>query len=346
MKSHRLSNPLGAFLGLFMGAFVAFGATASARMELRPNLQPLPAWNFSLASGILFFNTTSWNNGNGPLELIAGQIDTRAKKQKVYQRIYYDDGTYYDHLAGDFVWHKLHNHFHFEQYALYTLQLASSPTTSQRTSQKTTFCVMDTDLIDENHTLGGPTSAVYSTCGNLKQGMSVGWGDTYGSYLAGQYIDVNGLPDGRYNLIIEVDPQTHLLEVTNSDNVSCVLLDLSVSTSSVTVVDSTGCGSFTPPPPPPPSTTVQVISLSPNSISPGSRDVTITGAGFLQPTGTMNVSFANGSGQTPVASNLRVTDDNHLTVTVTVKKGGNTSDPLWDVIVGPAVLVNGLKVTQ
>jgi len=272
------------------------------------------------------------------LELIAGQIDSRAKKQKVYQRIYYSDGTSYDHLAGDFIWHKLHNHFHFEEYALYTLQPVDAPGASQRTSQKTTFCVIDNTPIDLNLT-GAPSSGVYSVCGNLKQGMSVGWGDTYGSYLAGQSIDVSGLPDGRYNLIIDVDPQTRLLEVTDSDNLSCVLLDLSLSTSSFTVVDSTGCGIVTPP------TSVTVTSIFPESILAGSStDIQITGTGFLQ--GTMNVSFANGSGQTPTASNVTVLDDNNLIATVTVKKGGSASDPLWDVRVGTGVLVNGLTVTR
>src|SRR5262245_59376891 len=115
MKTHRSPSHFTAFLGLLLGALLALQVTAFAqRLELRPNLQPLPAWNISLMGGLLFFNTTSWNSGNGPLELIAGQVDSRAKKQKVYQRVYYNDGTFYDHLAGDFVWHKLHNHFHFE----------------------------------------------------------------------------------------------------------------------------------------------------------------------------------------------------------------------------------------
>ena len=329
-----------------MGALFAFSVTASAqtRVELRPNLQPLPAWNISLSGGLLSFNTTSWNNGNGPLELIAGQIDFRAKKQKVYQRIYYSDGTFYDHLAGDFIWHKLHNHFHFEQYALYTLQPVDAPGASQRTSQKTTFCVMDTTAIDTNLT-GAPSSAVYATCGNVKQGMSVGWADTYGSWLAGQSIDVSGLPNGRYNLIIEVDPQTHLLEVTDSDNVSCVVLDLSISTSSVSVVETTEC-SVTTPLPPPPTTTVQVDSISPNSIAAGSTvsNVLITGSGFVQ---GMNVSFQNGSGQTPVASNIVVLGPSSLTATVSVKKGGGSaSDPVWDLRVGTAVKVNALTVNR
>ena len=232
MKTHRILNPIAIFLVLLVGVITSLGVTASAQVELRPNLQPLPAWNITLSNGLLSFNTTSWNSGIGPLELIAGKANNRAKKQKVYQRVYYSNGTHVDYLAGDFVWHKSHNHFHFEQYARYTLQLASAPAQSQRTSEKTTFCVMDTTSVNTSLS-GAPSNAFYSTCGNVKQGMSVGWGDTYGSYLAGQSIDVTGLDDGVYNLIIQIDPQSRLLELDDTDNSSCVLLDLSIRNSTV-----------------------------------------------------------------------------------------------------------------
>ena len=44
---------------------------------------------------------------------------------------------------------------------------------------------MDTTKIDARLP-GAPRKSVYSTCYANVQGMSVGWGDTYGSYLAGQ----------------------------------------------------------------------------------------------------------------------------------------------------------------
>jgi hypothetical protein len=238
MKTHRSPSHFIAFLGSLLGALVGLEVAAFAQ-EL-PNLQALPAWHITLSNGLLSFNTTSWNSGSGPLELVAGKVNNRAKKQKVYQRIYYSNGTYYDRLAGDFIWHKQHNHFHFEQYALYTLLPVTAPTTSQRSSQKTTFCVMDTTAVDTSLS-GAPSSAYYSTCGNSKQGMSVGWGDTYGSFLSGQSISVSGLPDGVYKLMIQIDPQHHLLEENENDNSSCVVLNLSISTSTILDIDDNGC---------------------------------------------------------------------------------------------------------
>ena len=227
---------------LVWAAQVGSGVSARATSELQPNLEALPADEFRLetdsgGSTYLRFSTTTWNSGFGPLELVAGEKDTG--KQNIYQRIYQDDGSYYDVLAGTFVWHEDHGHFHFEDYALYTLQAANAPGASERTSSKTTFCVIDTDRI--NHRLpGAPKRSVYRTCSGEIQGMSVGWGDTYRYHLAGQAIDVTDLPEGHYELTIEVDPKTRLVETDEGDNTSTVLLRISVSDGTVSVLDDAG----------------------------------------------------------------------------------------------------------
>lgn len=218
--------------------------SAELALELQPNLEALPADEFELdtdAGGhtYLRFSTTTWNSGLGPLELVAGDKD--AAKQNIYQRIHLDDGSYYDLLAGTFVWHDQHGHFHFEDYALYTLQAVDAPGASERTSSKTTFCVIDTDRI--NHKLpGAPKRPVYRTCAGEIQGMSVGWGDKYGYHLAGQAIDVTDLGDGDYQLTVEVDPKKRLLETNDADNTSTVHLRISVSDGTVAVLGDGGTG--------------------------------------------------------------------------------------------------------
>src|SRR4030095_4877779 len=111
-------------------------------------------------------------------------------------------------LAGTFVWHPDHNHFHFQEYALYTLNPVNAPGASGRQSYKTSFCVMDTTKVDARLP-GAPKRPVYSACNAVKQGMSVGWGDTYRYYLAGQAIDLTGNPDGQYELTVDIDPENH-----------------------------------------------------------------------------------------------------------------------------------------
>ena len=319
-----------------LGAILWFAAIVSAQqvLELTPNLQPLPASNLFLVGGTtLIFSTTSWNNGAGPLELRAGE--TGSVGQNVYQRVYLSDGGFYDRLAGTFEWHPEHNHFHFENYALYTLQPFNAPGGSQRTSSKTTFCVMDTTKVNTSLP-GAPGSAVYTTCGATIQGMSVGWGDTYGFNLAGQSIDFTGNPSGDYQLIIEIDPKKRIIESSEEDNISCVLLRINVSNSSLTILNSAGCDA------PAGGGEVVVSSIHPPSAPRGSvTSVTITGSGFAA---GMRVSLENGSNPRPTVSNVVVHDANTITANVTVKSGGGGRDRVWDVRVGSGVLPDGFTV--
>lgn len=319
---------------LMAGISLLFAPLSFAQqvLELRPNLQPFPASDLALVPDFLggtklIFSTTSWNSGDGPLELRAGERDSTSLKQNVYQRIYLSDGNFFDRLAGTFVWHPEHNHFHFEDYALYTLQPFNAPGGSERTSSKTTFCIIDTTKVDTSLP-GAPQRAVYTTCGPDVQGMSVGWGDTYGRNLAGQAFDFTGNPSGDYKLIIEVDPKNRLLETNDGDNIACALLRINVTNSTVQVL-GTGCDTV-------------VSSIQPNTAHPGSVvAVTITGSGFAA---GMGVSFENGSGPRPTASNVIVRDANTITANVTVKKGGSRSARVWDVRVGSGILFDGFTV--
>ncbi|MBT2326244.1 hypothetical protein J7E62_28360 [Variovorax paradoxus] len=319
---------------------LAGSAMAQTVVDRPPNLKPLPASNLSLvadASGgsTLRFNTTSWNNGTGPLQLEAGPVDTGSGKQQVLQRVFLSDGTSFLRLSGYFEWHPAHNHFHFDDYALYTLQPVNAPGGSERTGSKTTFCVMDTTKIDASLP-GAPAQAAYSSCGQFVQGMSVGWGDTYGSHLAGQEIDFTANADGIYQLKIEIDPKKVIIESTETDNISCVLLNIK-KPSTVTVLDSSGNCST-------------AVSITPNTAQVGTTvQVTITGYGFSD---GMTVSFEGGNGPRPIASNVRLASDtatlDMITATVTVpsKKHGSRN-PVWDVRVGPGgVLPKAFTVTQ
>lgn len=319
--------------GLVLFAPIAFAQQVSER---RPNLQPFQAYDLALVPDFqggteLIFSMTSANSGGGPLELIAGE--TGSAGQNVYQRVYLTDGGFYDRLAGTFAWHPLHNHFHFADYALYTLQPVNAPGGSQRTSNKTTFCVIDTTKVN-TRLPGAPKRPVYVSCGPDYQGMSVGWGDTYGYNLPGQAIDFTGNPSGDYKLIIEVDPKGRLLETNDGDNTACALLRINVTNSTVDVLDSAGCGGA--------GGELVVSMIEPNTAQAGSVvPVTITGSGFAA---GMTVSFENGSGPAPTASNVQVIDANKIAATVTVKSGGPGSARVWNVRVGSGVLVGGFTV--
>ena len=320
---------------------LSLAGTAAAQTALRPNLIPLPAFNTTLATdtggrSTLRFSTTSWNNGAGPLELAAGKVETGSGTQLVFQVVYLSGGGQTLYFAGAFEYHPLHDHMHVNAYALYSLQPVNAPGGSERTGAKTTFCVMDTTAINLR-LAGAPGQPFYSRCGRDLQGMSIGWGDTYGAHLAGQEIDFTNNADGIYQLKIEVDPKKVIVESNDNDNVSCVLLSIK-KPSTVTVLDSSGlCSS--------------VASITPSSARVGTTvQVTITGYGFAP---GMGVTFDGGNGSRPVASNVQLTSDTDtvdtITATVTVpyvKKKGR-QDPVWNVRVGRGgSLANGFTVTQ
>lgn len=154
MEKRTRGVPLIFLCCLILGSFwFAPSGVAQEVFESKPNLQPLPVSDPVLVRDAsahiqLRFSTTSWNDGDGQLELIAGERDSASLKQNVYQRVHLTDGNFYDHLAGTFVWHPEHNHFHFEDYATYTLQPFNAPGGSERTGRKTTFCIMDTTRVN------------------------------------------------------------------------------------------------------------------------------------------------------------------------------------------------------
>ena len=225
------------FLVQFSTASSTIAGSAGASSELLPNLRVIPVDEVRLLNvggkTYLRFSVTTWNDGLGPLEVVAGDKD--GGKQKVYQRVYNDIGGYQDSYAGSFDWHEAHGHVHVNDYAEYTLQLKDAPGASKLIGSKTTFCILDTDKID-NKLPGAPKKRIYRTCDAEIQGMSVGWGDTYGYYLPGQEIDITGLAYGQYTLTIVVDPKKQLLELDELDNSSTVDLDISITNGTVEIL--------------------------------------------------------------------------------------------------------------
>jgi hypothetical protein len=313
------------------------GAAQQTVVDWVPNLVALPASEYSVISDAggtrLVYATMSWNNGAGPLELRAGdfrQTGPNDYTRDVSQRIYRSDGTYSDRFAGAFEYHPEHNHFHFEDYALVTLRPINAPGASDRQSAKTTFCVMDSAGVNLSLPRAAQ-AAVYTTCGALYQGMSVGWGDWYGPTLAGQSFDLTSSPSGVYDMITQIDPKQRLLETNEGDNVACVRLNIDVAARTVGRVGECTQGGVT------------ISAISPtwgyqNSII---QNVMISGSGF---TPSLAVGFENGSGPAPVASNVQVLSPTSISMTVTIGKGGPRKERLWDVRVGSAVLQRGFKV--
>jgi hypothetical protein len=214
------------------------GRQVLATTALVPDLRPEPASDVQIASGgggtkLLRFSTTSANIGAGKLHLVGGPTDPDTGTQIVYQHVFNVDGSWTEYTAGEFLWHFDHNHTHFNDYATYILDPVAPGST--RIANKTTFCIIDTTPINFDLP-GAPQSPQYLFCNGAAQGMSVGWGDTYGYYLSGQEIDITGLPNGDYYLTIQIDPDNRIVELNDGNNESTITIR--ITNNSVSVISS------------------------------------------------------------------------------------------------------------
>lgn len=233
---------LAALLGLVLLTAPAGAHPAGA--EHHPDLRTLKPSEFRVTQScallvlnckrVLRFSNTVGNYGHGALELRPDN-DSGKKKTTAYQRIYSHDadGNWYfarEFAVGDFSFHTSHNHWHFEGFANYSLVTASASDNAingiaKRSSQKTTFCLVDTTRVDASLEHAGGQR--YTSCGQDDwTGISVGWGDRYGWELAGQEIDLNGVPDGYYWLVSTADFQQRLSETDETNNCAAAKIEI------------------------------------------------------------------------------------------------------------------------
>src|SRR5262245_54777735 len=162
------------------------------------------------------------NIGDGKLYLFGVLPGYPDGTQDVMQRVYRSDGSYYDRPAGRFIYHSEHNHIHLEDWCIYRLrEVLPGDGVGNIVAEgaKTSFCVLDLQVYDNTLPNFDPDGEFHS-CGSTIQGLSVGWVDVYSKTLPGQNIDITGLPDGEYWLESEVDPDNHILEKNEANNIT------------------------------------------------------------------------------------------------------------------------------
>jgi Lysyl oxidase len=243
--------------------------SVSPLREMRPNLIPLPPRNISFKIGAYLFvppgeptagvsscypeemveqgaarcmrfDQIISNQGPGPFEL-RYRMEGLATDQRLEQRIYRSDGTYYDRFADTYEFHPAHAHFHYKNFAQSRLWVSDAyghklGTAPIRTGKKNGFCMIDVDDYwfgrkgDAARTYYFPRcnapTEVDETGTSMVNGISVGWADVYNWYLADQFIEVTGVPDGYYILETISDPNDTVLETKNTDNTVQTLIRL------------------------------------------------------------------------------------------------------------------------
>ena len=217
------------------------GNEAVAQLQL-PDLRTLPPSDLEIQrrSGgrrVLRLANMVWNSGAGALELL-GEFNRVTQQTHVIQRVYTADGVVADHFVGTFVWHPNHDHWHIEDFAVYQLWRLTAAGELDRVvahSAKLSYCLIDTDIVASEHPGFDPRRHYYG-CGRTRQGLSVGWGDKYDSFLDGQSLDVSGVVDGVYALVSTTNPNAQLLEANYTNNTT--ILYLNIVGERVTVVPS------------------------------------------------------------------------------------------------------------
>jgi hypothetical protein len=118
------------------------------------------------------------------------------------------------------------NHWHFEQFARYTLLNAAKSVTVR--SHKEGFCIAPSDPVDLllPHATWQPSQVgLQGQCGSptalwVAERLPLGWGDTYLQSSEGQSFDITHVPNGTYYMQVTANPERVLSETSTRNDVS------------------------------------------------------------------------------------------------------------------------------
>ena len=195
-----------------------------------PDLIPLPPYGINVMNeqggSYLGFAAHVWVAGDSDL-VVEGYSEPGGPRLDAYQ-YFFTDGVadsranvghfHYDNRDG-------HDHWHLDRFSVYRLIDATDG--SVITSEKQGFCLGPTSPTDL--TIPGavqqPIVPQYeTTCGVpestwLREVIPLGWGDTYHQNLPGQSFDITEVPNGRYFIEIEANPDGFLYEQKRGNDI-------------------------------------------------------------------------------------------------------------------------------
>jgi hypothetical protein len=136
-------------------------------------------------------------------------------------------------VAGAFVFHAAHGHFHFPltAFGLYAVAAGGGIGAPVAISPKNGFCIVDSFIYDS--TL--PNAGAFGNWGSCSdptsfRGLSIGAVDEYDLSDPGQSIPINGLPDGTYWFRAMADPYNYLAESDETNNETDVKINIAGNT--------------------------------------------------------------------------------------------------------------------
>lgn len=128
-------------------------------------------------------------------------------------------------------------HFHYKNFAqshLWRSNESGDPigTKPIRSGRKNGFCLVDVDNTSFGRKGDAARRYVPPTClapteidpatgeASMLIGISAGWADVYWWYLADQFIEISGVPDGYYLIQTVADPASTVVESNDANNTS------------------------------------------------------------------------------------------------------------------------------
>ena len=219
-------------------------STASAGSEALPDLAVAPLQDFQIqwvnGRRLLRFTAMRVNGGAGHFE-VRGKRASTSEPMSVRQVIF-ENSSHSSPIARQIRTNAVakysgdgHNHWHVQEMMRYDLWDADR----RRRGAKVGFCFLDSDTWSTATPGFGPSYYRGSGCSNdpnalsNKMGISIGWGDKYGWFLAYQWVDITGLPNGTYTLRSMVDPYGFFLEQREDNQCAYAVLGISGTTVSV-----------------------------------------------------------------------------------------------------------------
>ena len=196
---------------------------------LLPDLIALPAWGLYVANrrgkSRLTFGATVWTGGASSL-VVEGYRRPNEDTMDAYQYFFRDGQPIGRAAVGEFAFDPLprHNHWHFLQFARYTLLKEDQAEVVR--SKKEAFCLAPTDAVDlllpgaawQPGLMGEGTMCGQRDSLWIREVLPLGWGDTYFQSVPGQSFDITEVPNGTYYVAVTANPDGALFEQSAANN--------------------------------------------------------------------------------------------------------------------------------
>jgi lysyl oxidase len=187
-----------------------------------------------------------FNIGAGPLEL--HNYPNKGEGTEVFQRIYRTDGSVrQEQILGAVKFSQAHGHVHYFGFQSVTLRARNADGTPGAVVQAGVdkgICMVDIKSGWFGTSKGQPSSySVPGTCTSasrqdpndptypnesfFQMGISPGWADIYLWFIADQYIDITGLADGQYVIVVQQNLSHGVIEADYANNTASACVEIS-----------------------------------------------------------------------------------------------------------------------